>query len=113
MKRDKLSSRDRIPDEVLKEIFSERLRRFDALRTVYNHLRLMIVSGKLKKGEKIVREHIAQDFNVNKMTVDRAFAKLKKEGLVVVRGSAGSFVKGKTKRRSRRSKSPKTRHEAG
>jgi DNA-binding GntR family transcriptional regulator len=89
-----VKSNDRVPDEVLKEIFSEKLKRSYASKTVYNQLKYMILSGKLKKGKRVVREHIAQNFNVNKAMIDRAFAKLKKDGLVIVNGSGGSFVKG-------------------
>ena len=92
-----MKSNDRIPEEVLKEIFSEKLKRFHASKTVYDQLKHMIVSGKLKKGKRVVREQIAHDFNVNKAMIDRAFAKLKKDGLVIVKGSGGSFVRGNSR----------------
>lgn len=95
MGREKVKSNNRIPDEVLKEIFSENLKRSCASKTVYHHLKRVILSGKLKKGKRVVREHIAQNFNVNKTMIDRVFSKLKKVGLVIVKGSGGSFVKGK------------------
>jgi DNA-binding GntR family transcriptional regulator len=89
-----VKSNDRIPDGVLKETFSEKLKRSHASKTVNHQLKYMILSGKLKKGNRIIREHIAQYFNVNKAMIDRAFAKLKKDGLVIIKGSGGSFVKG-------------------
>jgi DNA-binding GntR family transcriptional regulator len=47
---DHIRARDRIPDEVLKEIFPRRLNRYEASEKVYSHLKQKILSGKLKKG---------------------------------------------------------------
>ena len=86
-------SRDRIPDEVLEEIFPKKLNRCRVSETVYTELKQMIISGQLERGKKLVREEIAQNFNVSEMAVTRAFHQLKREGLVICRGRVGSFVK--------------------
>jgi DNA-binding GntR family transcriptional regulator len=52
----------------------------------------MILSGKLKKGKRLCREKIAQDFDVSYMAVCEAFSRLKEDGLVIIKGSVGSFV---------------------
>jgi len=86
-------SRERIPDEVLKEIFPKKLNRYRASETVYAELRQMIISGQLEIGKRLVREDIAQTFSVSEMAVTRAFSQLKKDGLIVSKGRTGSFVK--------------------
>lgn len=85
-------SRNRIPNEILKEIFPKKLRRFRSSDEVYAQLKKMILSGKLKKGQKLIQEEIAQDFNVSKMAVTIAFSRLKNEKLIIIKGGVGSFV---------------------
>src|SRR4030042_3853293 len=85
-------SRNRIPNEVLKEIFPKKLKRSLASERVYAQLKKMILSGKLKKGKRLYREKIAQDFDVSYTAVSEAFSRLKKDGLVIVKHTAGSFV---------------------
>ena len=85
-------SKSGIPDEVLKEIFPKKLKRTLASERVYNELKQMILSGKLREGKRLFREKIAQDFNVSETIVARAFSRLKKDGLVIIRGGVGSFV---------------------
>ncbi len=86
-------SRDRIPDEVLEEIFPKKLNRRRVSETVYTELKQMILSGQLENGRRLVREEIAQHFNVSEMAVTRAFRQLKKDRLVISKGRVGSFVK--------------------
>jgi DNA-binding GntR family transcriptional regulator len=81
-----------IPDEVLKEIFPKKIKRSLASDRAYNRLKQMILSGKLKKGKRLYREKIAQDLNVGYSAVCQAFSRLKKDGLVIVKRTAGSFV---------------------
>jgi len=81
-----------IPNEVLKEIFPKKLRRFQSSEEVYRQLKEMIVSGKLKKGQKIMQEEIAHAFNVSKAAVTKAYSRLEKEGLMMIKRRAGSFV---------------------
>ena len=52
----------------------------------------MILSGKLKKGQKVLQEKIAQDFRVSRVTVGIAFSQLKKDGLIISKRGKGSFV---------------------
>ena len=85
-------SKNRIPIEVLKEIFPQKLKRILASERVYNQLKQMILSGKLKKGKRLFREKIAQDFDVGYTAVSEAVSRLKKDGLVIVKHTVGSFV---------------------
>jgi DNA-binding GntR family transcriptional regulator len=55
----------------------------------------MILSGKVKKGQRLVQEKIAQKFNVSRMAVAIAFSQLKKDGLIISKRGVGSFVKEK------------------
>jgi DNA-binding GntR family transcriptional regulator len=82
----------RIPDEVLKEIFPKKLNGRKAPEELHTHLKKMILSGKLKKRKRLLREEIAQNFNVSEMVVSKAFSQLKKDGLVIIKGGVGSFV---------------------
>jgi DNA-binding GntR family transcriptional regulator len=52
----------------------------------------MILSGKVKKGERLIQEKIAQKFNVSRMAVGIAFTKLKEDELIISRRGVGSFV---------------------
>jgi DNA-binding GntR family transcriptional regulator len=85
-------SRNRIPNEVLKEIFPQKIKRSLGSERVYVQLRKMILSGKLKRGRRLYREKIAQDFDVSCTAVSEAFSRLKRDGLVIVKHTAGSFV---------------------
>jgi len=82
---------DRIPDKILKEIFPKKVRRSLASEKVYSYLKQMIVSGKVKKGKRLVREKIAQTLGVHETAVAKAFSQLKKDGLIIVK-HRGSFV---------------------
>ncbi len=81
-----------IPDELLKEILPNRFNRSLSAEQIYKYLKKMIISGKLKKGQKLLQEKIAQGFRVSRMTASIAFSQLKKEGLVVSKKGVGSFV---------------------
>ena len=85
-------NRDRIPDDVLKEIFPRGFNRSMASERIYSHLKQMILSGKLKKGRRLVQEKIAQKFNVSRMAVGIAFSKLKEDGLIISKRGVGSFI---------------------
>jgi len=85
-------SRNRIPDEVLKEIFPRKIKRSLGSERVYAQLKKMILSGRLKRGKRLYREKIAQDFDVGCTAVSEAVSRLKKDGLVIVKHSVGSFV---------------------
>jgi len=85
-------SKDGIPNEVLKEIFPNKFKKSLATGQIYTHLKQMIISGKLKKGQRLLQEKIAQDFRVSRMTVAIAFSQLKKDGLIISRRGTGSFI---------------------
>lgn len=53
----------------------------------------MIFSGKFKKVQRLLREEIAQLFDVSEMLVAIAVLKLKKDGLIIIKSGVGSFVK--------------------
>jgi DNA-binding GntR family transcriptional regulator len=84
--------KDRIPDQVFKEIFPRRLQKHQVIPNTYNQLKKMILSGKLKKGERLVQEKLAHDLNVSRMPVIKAIRQMKKEGLVVWKSKKGAFV---------------------
>ena len=86
-------SKDGIPDDVLKEIFPKRFNRSLATKQIYSHLRQMILSGKLKKGQKLLQEKLAQDFRVSRVTVGTAFSQLKKDGLIISKRGKGSYIR--------------------
>jgi len=81
-----------VPEEVLKEIFQRKLERRDLSGEVYNKLKKMILSGKLKKGERLVQEKLALRFNVSRQTVIFALRQLEKDKLIVVKYRKGAFV---------------------
>ena len=85
-------SRNRIPNEVLKEIFPQKIKRSLGSERVYNQLKQMIISGKLKKGKRLYGERIAQDFDVGYTAVSEAFSRLKRDRLVIVKHGVGTFV---------------------
>jgi DNA-binding GntR family transcriptional regulator len=82
----------RIPQKVLKKIFPEKIERGLASDKVYFHLKRMILSGKLKKGERLLRWKFVKTFDVNESAVTVAFSRLRKDGLIMTRGKRGSFV---------------------
>ena len=81
-----------VPEEILKEIFRRKLKRRDLSSQVYNKLKKMILSGTLKKGERLVQEKLALRFNVSRQTVIFALRQLKKDKLIVVKYRRGAFV---------------------
>ena len=85
-------TKERIPDEVLKEIFPNKFKRSLAAGQIYAHLKQMIISGKLKKGQRLLQEKIAQDFRVSRVIVGIAFSQLKKDGLMISKRGTGSFI---------------------
>jgi len=84
--------KDRIPAEVLKEIFPEKLKWGGLREEVYTHLKKMILSGKLKKGQKLTYEAIALDFDVSRGIVHNAISRLKNDRLIISRWRKGLFV---------------------
>ena len=81
-----------VPEEVLKEIFQRKLKRRDLNGQVYNRLKQMILSGKLKKGERLIQEKLALRFNVSRQTIIFALQQLKRDRLITVKYKKGAFV---------------------
>jgi DNA-binding GntR family transcriptional regulator len=81
-----------VPEEVLKEIFQRKLKRRDLNGEVYSKLKKMILSGKLKKGERLVQEKLALQFDVSRQTIIFALQQLKKDKLIIIKHKEGSFV---------------------
>ncbi len=84
--------KERIPDEVLKEIFPKKLKWGEGPEKLYTDLKKMILSGKLEKGQKLIQEEVVQRFNLNKSAVVVAFSRLRKEKLIITKKGIGSFV---------------------
>jgi DNA-binding GntR family transcriptional regulator len=81
------SSRIRIPDEVLKEIFPKKLRRSQYSDRVYVKLKNLILSGNLKKGQKLIQNKLVRDLNVSIPSIRPVFQQLEKDGFIISRGS--------------------------
>ena len=84
--------KNKIPDQIIREIFPRRLQKHQVIPNTYDRLKKMILSGKLKKGERLVQERLAHDLGVSRMPVIRAIVQLKKDGLVVWKYRKGAFV---------------------
>ncbi len=82
---------DGIPKKVLKEVFPKKLNRSLAFEHIYNHLKQMILSGELRKGQRLLALQFALIFDVNHGTVSQAFSQLRKDGLIIIKGKR-SFV---------------------
>ena len=81
-----------IQEEVLKEIFPRKYRRRQLSQDIYDQLKKMIASGKLKKGQRLVEEKLANQLNVSRNPVRIAILQLRKDGLVTWRFKKGTFV---------------------
>jgi len=82
----------KIPDEVIKEIFPKKLSRYQSSDRVHMQLKKMILSGKLKKGERLSYEKIVHKFNVSREVAHRVISQLKKDGLLISKRGVGSFI---------------------
>ena len=87
-----MRSGDRIPDKVLREIFPKKLSRNRSSEQICTQLKQMILSGRLKSGQRLIQEKIAQKFNVSRMAVAIAFSQLKKDGLIISKRGTGSLI---------------------
>ncbi len=83
---------NKVPDEVVKEIFPKKVKKQQASETVYVELKKMILSGKLKKGQRLTEETLALRFNVSRQPIRRAFTQLKTDGLIKWERKAGASV---------------------
>ncbi len=83
---------NKIPDEVLKEIFPRRLQRRNINVEVYNKIKKMILSGKLKNGQRLIEEKLAYSLNVSRQPIHAALIQLRKDRLVIWKYKRGTFV---------------------
>jgi DNA-binding GntR family transcriptional regulator len=84
--------KNKIPDDVLKDIFQRKLKKRNINGDVYQKLKKMILSGKLKDGQRLVQEEVALHFNVSRQTVRNALLQLEKDKLIINRYKKGTFV---------------------
>jgi DNA-binding GntR family transcriptional regulator len=88
--------KNKIPDDILKDIFQKKLKKKNIDGDVYQKLKKMIFSGKLKDGQRLIQEGVALHFNVSRQTVRNAFLQLEKEELIINPYKKGAFVSFKT-----------------
>lgn len=81
-----------VPKEVIREIFQRKLTRRDLNGHVYRKLKSMIESGKLRKGERLIQERLALQFNVSRQTVIFALKQLKRDRLIIMKYRKGAYV---------------------
>jgi DNA-binding GntR family transcriptional regulator len=84
--------KNKIPDSVINEIFPRLVKRSKLSVEVYDQLKKMILSGKFKKGQRLVEEKLAHRLNVSRNPVQLALLRLRKEKLVVWKYKKGTFV---------------------
>ncbi len=84
--------KNKIPDQILSDIFPKRVKRANLSEEVYEQLKKMILSGKFKKGQRLVEEKLAHRLNVSRNPVQIAMLRLRKEKLVIWKYKKGTFV---------------------
>ena len=87
--------KNKIPEELIRDIFQRKLKRRDLNGEIYNKLKKMILSGKFKKGERLIQEELAHGFDVSRTVVLHAFAQLEKDKLIIRKYREGAFVSSK------------------
>ncbi len=81
-----------VHEDVLREIFPRKYKRRQMSLDIYEQLKKMILSGKLKKGQRLVEEKLANQLNVSRNPVRIAILQLRDEGLVTWKFKKGTFV---------------------
>jgi len=84
--------KNKIPDQVLSDIFPKRVKRAKLSDEVYDQLKKMILTGKFKKGQRLVEEKLANRLNVSRNPIQIALLRLRKEKLCVWKYKKGTFV---------------------
>ena len=84
--------KNKIPDTIIDEIFPRKVKRSVLNEEVYDQLKKMILSGKFKKGQRLVEEKLAHRLNVSRNPVQIALLRLRKENLVIWKYKKGTFV---------------------
>jgi len=85
-------SKSGIPSGILKEIFPQKLTRFHFPDEVYGRLRKRILSGKLKKGQKLSYDGVVHEFGISRWAAHKVISELKKDGVLVSKDKMGSFI---------------------
>ena len=81
-----------VQKETLKEIFPRKVKRRQLTREIYEQIKKMILSGKLKRGRRLVEEKLANQLNVSRNPVRIAILQLRDEGLVTWKFKKGTYV---------------------
>ncbi len=84
--------KNKIPDDILKDIFQNKLQKRNINGDVYQKLKKMILSRKLKDRQRLVQEGVALHFNVSRQTVRNAFLQLEKDKLIINQYKKGACV---------------------
>ncbi len=84
--------KNKIPDQILSEIFPKKVKRAKLSEEVYEQLKKMILSGKFKKGQRLVEEKLAHRLNVSRNPVQIALLRLRKEKMLIWKYKKGTFV---------------------
>jgi DNA-binding GntR family transcriptional regulator len=84
--------KNKIPNQVINEIFPKKVRRSKLSEEVYDQLKKMILSGKFKKDQRLVEEKLAHRLDVSRNPVQVALLRLRKEKLVIWGYKKGTFV---------------------
>ena len=84
--------KNKIADTIIDEIFPRKVKRSVLSEEVYDQLKKMILSGKFKKGQRLVEEKMARRLNVSRNPVQIALLRLRKENLVIWKYKKGTFV---------------------
>jgi len=86
-------TKGRIPDEIVKEIFPQKLTGFPFQDDVYAQLKRRILSGKLKKGQSVSYDGVVREYNISRWAAHRVISQLKKDRLLISKGKAGTRVR--------------------
>jgi DNA-binding GntR family transcriptional regulator len=81
-----------IRKETLKEIFPRKYKRRQISQEIYEQIKKMILSGKLREGQRLVEEKLANQLNVSRNPVRIAILQLRDEGLVTWKFKKGTYV---------------------
>ena len=84
--------KNKIPNTIIDEIFPRKVKRSVLSEEVYDQLKKMSLSGKCKKGQRLVEEKLARRLNVSRNPVQIALLRLRKENLVIWKYKKGTFV---------------------
>jgi DNA-binding GntR family transcriptional regulator len=84
--------KNKIPDQVISEIFPRRVKKSKLSEEIYDQLKKMILSGKFKRGQRLIEEKLAHKLNVSRNPIQIALLRLRKEKLVIWKYKKGTFV---------------------